>query len=257
MKQLGLDRYATLDSPIHRWEPRTKLIGLLILIFAFSAVREWWMLPLMYAIAAVLFLLSGLPRHYLLARLKLPGYFIAFLVILLPFISGSTELWRLGPVALRAEGLLNALIIASRFLCIITVTLVLFGTAPFLTSIKALRSLGLPEILADMILLTYRYLFEMADTLQAMRTAIRLRGFDGSKFSRANLTTLASLIGSMLVRSYEQAEQVYKAMVLRGYGTGKLAGADFPAGTRDFVLCGASVLLAVVIVGGQLLLGSA
>lgn len=254
MKQLGLDRYATLDSPIHRWEARTKLIGLLVLIVAFSTVQDWRLLPVLYLITAALFLLSRLPFDYLLSRLKLPGYFIAFLVILLPFISGSTELFRVGPLALRQEGLMNALIIASRFICIITVTLVLFGTAPFLTSIKALRSLGLPDLLADMILLTYRYLFEMADTLQAMRTAIRLRGFNGSKFSRDNLTTLASLIGSLLVRSYEQAEQVYKAMVLRGYGTATTAKQEFSTTRWDITLCGISVLLAVILVGGQLFL---
>lgn len=256
MKQLGLDRYATLDSLIHRWEPRAKLIGLLILIVAFSTLRDWRLLPFLYLITAILFWLSQLPYQYLLSRLKLPGYFIAFLVILLPFISGSTELVRFGPLVLRQEGLMNALIIASRFTCIITVTLVLFGTAPFLTSIKALRSLGLPDILADMILLTYRYLFEMADMLQAMRTAIRLRRFDGSKFSRENLVTLASLIGSLLVRSYEQAEQVYKAMVLRGYGTRNVDLDGFSTSMRDTLLCGVSVMLAILLIGSQLILST-
>jgi cobalt/nickel transport system permease protein len=251
VKQLGLDRYATLDSPIHRWEARSKLVGLLVLIFAFSAIRDWRLVPFMYGVTAILFWSSRLPFGYLLSRLKLPGYFIAFLVVLLPFISGSTELLRLGPLALRQEGLLNALIIASRFICIITVTLVIFGTAPFLTSIKALRALGLPDILADMILLTYRYLFEMADTLAAMRTAIRLRGFDRSQFSRKNLNTVASLIGSLLVRSYEQSEQVYRAMVLRGYGTGKLTSDSFVTRAKDVVLCCAALGAATALMFGQ------
>lgn len=255
MTQLGLDRYANLDSLIHRWEPRTKLIGLLVLIFAFSTIQDWRLLLPMYLITAILFFLSKIPAHFLRSRLKLPGYFIAFLVILLPFISGSTELFRIGPLALRQEGLLNALIIASRFICIIAVTLVLFGTAPFLTSIKALRSLGLPDILADMILLTYRYLFEMADTLQAMRTAIRLRGFNGGKFSLENLKTLASLIGSLLVRSYEHAEQVYSAMILRGYGSGQMTAQAFSATPFDMVLTSLVIGLAVALAVGQWLLG--
>ena len=254
MKQFGLDRYATLNSPIHHWEPRTKLIGLLVLIFAFSAIQDWWLLPAMYVVTAIIFFLSQLPLPYLLGRLQLPGYFIATLVLILPFISGSTELLRLGPLAIRAEGVVNAIVIASRFLCIITVTLVIFGTAPFLTSIKALRSLGLPEILADMILLTYRYLFEMADTLAAMRTAIRLRGFDGSKFSRKNLNALASLIGSLLVRSYEHAEQVYKAMVLRGYGSGRVMSYQVALRGRDLLFCATTIAIAVALVGVQWLL---
>lgn len=256
MIQFGLDQYATLDSPLHRWALRTKLIGLIVLIFAFSAVREWWLLPFMILIAGGLFALAQLPFHYLALRLKLPGYFIAFLVILLPFISGTTELVRLGPVALRAEGLLNAVVIAVRFICIITVTLVLFGTAPFLTTVKALRSLGLPPILADMILLTYRYLFEMADMLSAMRVAIRLRGFDGSRFSRKNLHTLAALIGSLLVRSYEQAEHVYKAMILRGYGNRQLAPESRVVQKKDLLFCAVVIVLALALMGMQLLSGN-
>lgn len=254
MTQLGLDRYANLDSLIHGWEPRTKLVGLLVIIFAFSTIQDWRLLLPMYLITAALFLLSKLPVHFLGSRLKLPGVFIAFLVILLPFISGSTELFRVGPIALRQEGLFNAWIIASRFICIIAVTLVLFGTAPFLTSIKALRGLGLPDILADMILLTYRYLFEMADTLQAMRTAIRLRGFDGGKFSMDNLKTLSSLIGSLLVRSYEQAEQVYNAMILRGYGSGRMTADGFRTTAVDIGLTVIAIGLAVGLVGAQWIL---
>lgn len=255
MEQLGLDQYAHLRSPIHRWESRAKLIGLVVLIFAFSAVRDVRLLPAMYGVTALLFALSRLPGSYLLGRLKLPGYFLLFLVLLLPFVSGETVLWQLGPLALRWEGILNAVIIASRFLCIITVTLVLFGTSPFLTSIKAMRSLGLPPILADMILLTYRYLFEMADMLATMRTAIRVRGFDGSQLNRRSLSTLASLVGSLLVRSYEQAEQVYNAMILRGYGADRAAAYEHRTGTYDMVLCGAAISVAVIFVVAQFFLG--
>lgn len=255
MEQFGFDQYAHLRSPIHRWEPRAKLIGLVVLVFAFSAIQDVRLLPAMYGVTALLFALSRLPISYLGQRLKLPGYFLLFLVLILPFISGETVLWQMGPLALRLEGIWNAVIIASRFLCIITVTLVLFGTSPFLTSIKAMRALGLPPILADMILLTYRYLFEMADMLSTMRTAIRVRGFDGSQFNRRNLSTLASLVGSLLVRSYEQAEQVYNAMILRGYGAMRANAYEHKTGTYDMVLCGTAISIAILFVVVQYLLG--
>ncbi len=255
MRQLGLDAYATLDSPLHRWDVRAKLVGLLVLIFAFAAVRDVRLLPAMFLVTAMLFALSRLPLSYLLTRLRLPGLFIAFLVILLPFIAGETVLARLGPLTLRQEGLADALAIAARFVCIITLTLVLFGTAPFLRSIKALRSLGLPDILADMVLLTYRYLFEMAEMFSTMRTAVRLRGFRGDKLNRRNLSTLASLIGSLLVRSYEQAEQVYNAMILRGYGANAAVLNEFHTTRRDVALSVLCVVVALAFVAGQWWLG--
>ena len=53
------------------------------------------------------------------------------------------------------------------------------------------------------------------------------------------------------MRSYEQAEQVYKAMVLRGYGAGQIAGSQVAIQTGDWVLCIGVVLVAVGLVVTQ------
>ena len=63
---------------------------------------------------------------------------------------------QLGSLTVKSEGCWQALLISVRFFCILTVSLVMFGTAPFLSSIKAMRSLGLPRVIVDMSLLSYR-----------------------------------------------------------------------------------------------------
>jgi len=214
----GLDAYAYLKSPIHRWEPRCKLIALLALIFAFAFVQQLILLPAMVLVTLSYYAISRLPGAFLLKRLRYPGFFLAAIAVLLPFNVGNIVIWQLGFLSLRQEGLLALILIVTRFLCILTVGLILFGTAPFLTSIKAMRSLGLPSVLADMMLLSYRYIEQFGEDLARMQTAMRLRGFRANKLSRRNLTVLASLAGSLLVRSYEQSQQVYQAMILRGYG---------------------------------------
>jgi cobalt/nickel transport system permease protein len=214
----ALDTYAHLDSPIHRWEPRCKLVALFALIFAFSFVQQLSLLPVMIAVTIAYFIASKLPVSFLLTRLRYPGFFLAAIAILLPFTVGDTILFQLGFLALRVEGLIALYLIATRFICILTISLILFGTAPFLTHIKAMRSLGLPSLLADMMLLSYRYIEQFGNDLKTMQRAMRLRGFRASKLSFRNLSVLASLAGSLLVRSYDQSEQVYKAMSLRGYG---------------------------------------
>ena len=45
---LWIDEYAHLDSPLHRWNPRGKLLGLFALIFAFSLVSDVRFLPVMF-----------------------------------------------------------------------------------------------------------------------------------------------------------------------------------------------------------------
>lgn len=217
--KFALDRYARLDSPIHRWEQPSKFVALMTLIFAFSGVRALWLLPPMLAVTAVLLGLSRLPLRFWLSRLRYPGVFIGTVVLLLPFAVGETVLVEVGGIALRQEGCAAALLLAVRFVCILTVGLVLFGTAPFLQSLKALRALGLPGTIVDMALLAYRYLESIGDILAAMQRALRLRGWRGDRFSRRNLKLLAALAGGLLVRSYEQSQRVYQAMILRGYGS--------------------------------------
>ena len=219
--KLVLDRYAYLDSPLHRWQHEYKLVGLLSLIFAFAFVQNIWLLPIMVLITCILFTLSRIPSSFLLKRLRYPSWFILGVMIFLPFISGSEVILQLGYLTIKEEGCWQALLISVRFFCILTVSLVLFGTAPFLSSIKAMRSLGLPRVIVDMTLLSYRYLEELGETVTTMQRAMKLRGFQPHGFSRRNLEVFARLTGSILIRSYDRSLRIYQAMILRGYGSQK------------------------------------
>jgi len=256
--KLGLDEHAHLDSPLHHWETRYKLVGLMVLIFAFSFVQDLRLLPAMLVVTFALYSVSRLPLSYLLTRLRAPGFFLLIVAVLLPFLSGSTVILRIGSLALRQEGCLDLLLIVTKFVSILTTGLVLFGTAPFLAIIKAMRALGLPPVLADMTLLSYRYLYEIGDDLETMETAMGLRGFRARRSGRGGhkamplLGVLASLAGTILVRSYEQSERVYKAMVLRGYGHSPRPRDEFQACPRDVVGLGGVLVLAAGFVAAEI-----
>ena len=244
--KLLLDEYAHLDSPLHRWEPRCKLVAFIALIFAFSFVRDIRLLPAMFVVSFALYAVSRLPVSFLVTRLRFPGFFMLMMAVLLPFLSGQTVLLRIGPLALRQEGCLDLVLIVARFGCILTVGLILFGTASFSTTIKAMRALGLPPILADMTFFSYRYIYEIGNDLEAMETAMGLRGFREHRLDGRSLGVLAALAGSILVRSYEQSERVYKAMILRGYGQPTRPIDDFQVRRRD----AASLVVALIVAAG-------
>ena len=230
--QIQIDEYAHLNSWIHRWDPRYKLVAIAGLIFAFAFVESLWLLPVMVAITVGLYGTSRLPLRFLGQRLRYPGLFLLGIVLLLPWQAGETVLWQWGTLALRQEGLAAVLLIGCRFLCILTTGLVLLGTMSFLTTIKAMRALGLPPVLSDMTLLTYRYLFEVTDNLKTMQRAMRLRGYGAGQHPRPqrsrppnpkhshthqhehrhhrsglpalrDINRLASLTGTLFIRSYE------------------------------------------------------
>ncbi|MGK7911250.1 MAG: cobalt ECF transporter T component CbiQ [Synechococcus sp.] len=218
MKSIAIDTYSHLDSPLHRWDARAKLIGLFAIMLAFASIQQLVLLPLLMLLSGLAYWLSKLPYHFWRDRLRWPGRLLFMLALVLPFAGGQVEWLRLGPIAIYQDGVMTLLQVTTRAISILTVGLVLFGTTPFPTLISATRSLGLPAILADMGLLTYRYLYDLGSTLDTMQTALRLRGLRITRLQRSQVPVVASLIGSLLVRSYDQSERIYCAMRLRGYG---------------------------------------
>ena len=249
-----IDAFAGLKSPIHQWDSRLKIVGLLTLIVAFASVRDWRSLPVLILLTVIIYGTSRLPWHVLRHRLAIPGYVIAALIIFLPFISGETILASLGPINLRLEGLTLAALIAVRLFCIVTLAFVMFGTDSFIRTIAALRALRFPDIMADMVLLTYRYLNEINGFFAQMQTAARIRGFQGRAFSLSNVGTLAALVGHLFIRSYEKSERVYKAMVLRGYGATGVRPGEFVATSKDYGKTAVCVLAALLLLVGDRLL---
>ena len=225
---------------LSRWEPRLKLLGMCCLVFAFAAVQDIWLLPLMLTITLIVFILSSLPASYLASRMRLPGLFLLVMALVIPFFSGDTVLVKLGPLSLKQEGSLTMLLIAVKFFSIITVAAVLFASANISVLVGAMRNMGMPSLLADMLIFTHRYIYQLAEDIQRARTAARLRGtrLRSPRFIR----TTAYIVGSLLVRSHEQAERVLQAMTLRGYGNREAVARKRKPHTADllaFSVCAA------------------
>ncbi|ADH87335.1 cobalt ECF transporter T component CbiQ [Desulfurivibrio alkaliphilus] len=232
---------------LQRWDARFKLLGLLALVLAIATINDPALLPLVLAIPLVLAFFSGLPPSFLLRRLRYPSLLIMLLLLWLPLAVGETPWLSWGPVTLYQEGLVAALLICGRFLGIILSALVVFNTTPLATTLKAMRALGLPWVLVDMALLTLRYLQVLRHDLHQMRTVMRSRGWQ-NRLRAGNLQTIAWLTGSLLLRSYERADWIYRAMRLRGYGHSNSRSPEFQAGALDFLLLAFTLGTALLLV---------
>lgn len=222
---------------------RIRLASLFILSLALSSIDELRAVPIMIALAVIVWAMSGLSLGYLIKRLRYPSILIFMFVAMLTFFAGGTDLYVLGPLRVREEGLRAAALLASRFYSILTLTIACFSVTTLLGNIRAMRGLGMPYILVDIALLMARYLEVLAADIERMSIAMRLRGYKSKKWSLETVKTSAWLAGSMLVRSYDRAEGVYKAMRLRGYGYEPAKKPRHPLHAADWL-----VLLAVIII---------
>lgn len=211
----GVNNYLDINSPLHRWETRLKIITLAVLILCISILNSITLLSLLFLLSIILYKVSKLPVKMLLKRIIIPGIFVLVSCIFILLASNGDIVFKLWIFSITMNGIIEFFRIMLRFISIFTLITVLFETSKIMDLIKAMNTLGLSGILTDIMLFTFRYIFQLADNLYAMQTAMKLRGF---KFNSVkDIKNIACLIGTLFVRSYEQSRRVYDAMILRGY----------------------------------------
>lgn len=255
-----LDQYRHADSPVHRLDPRVKLVAVLAFILAcaltpdgawpaFVALALLWLavtlvadvspglllrrgliaLPFMLAAVTVLFSISGNP----------------LLVIPLPFTDHT--------LAITDNGVVRFFTIMFKSWLSVLMALLLSATTIFPDIMRGLRGIGVPNVLVGVIGFMYRYIFVLGDEVLRLmrgREARMARGPAGQKhggtvFWRARI--VGGMVGSLFVRSLDRSDRVYNAMASRGY-TGEIIWPDKPAlHGADFAWAGAFLVVLVVI----------
>lgn len=218
----------------------------LLLAFGFAAVRRVETLPLVFGAALVVAFAARRPRQ-VLRGLRGPLALAAGFLLALPLMSGQTEMWRLGPLRVRAEGLEAGLLVAGRLLAIATATLALLATLPAHRLAIALRGLGAPAVVADLALLTLRYVDELREEAARAHLARRLRG-GGARWR--DLSDHGAMLAAALIRGHRRAEAVWAAMRLRGHGAALVAPQPAPT-ARDAAGVALAALVAMAAVAAD------
>jgi len=203
-------------SLLHRLDPRAKLP----LVAAFALVvglSPGWEAPwLGLGLGVLLVLLGRLGWGALLVRAAAVNLFVAFLWLFLPWrLEVGQGAWGLS-LGYHPEGLALAGLITVKVNAVFLVMYSLLGTSSVGEVLHALAHFRLPAKLVTIFLLFHRYLFLIHQEYHRLRRAMRARCFDPA----TNLHTyrsFAQLVGMLLVRSYDRAERVYRAMLCRGF----------------------------------------
>lgn len=221
-----IDRFAHLDSLVHRWDPRWKLACLFLLMLSMGLERPGsrdhpsWEADLPPALGCLGFsvaivLLARLPFALILTRLRGVAWFFAVVLIIFP-LTYPGEKTLIGFVPVSSTGFLVAFLMVLRAFAILLLAIPAFGTSRFDVTMKALRRLRFPAPLVQIILFTYRYFFVYSDQLRRMLIAARARGFH----PRPDLHTLriaGNGLGILLVESIERTQRIHGAMKCRGF----------------------------------------
>ena len=235
MHHVVLDLWSRGSSPLHRFDPRAKIIALFVFLIALATARRG--IPLLgsglMAVLALGFLWGRIPlsKALLRAGLILPftGVFVA-----ISWLAGDPG----RALSLAVKSYLSALAV-----------ILVVATTPLPVLLAGFRSLGAPSFILQVGQFLYRYLFVISEEAQHMRKAAAARGASvrqwvaqGERF-RASAGALAVLFA----RSYSRAEDVHHAMLARGFSGNLpvLEASRFRRSDWLFAITGSALVLIV------------
>jgi cobalt ECF transporter T component CbiQ len=248
---------------LQRLDPRVKLVSLLGLLLVTAFVRNVSVLVVLYGATLVLAAVSAISLGFFLERVWLFVPIFTGIVVLpatLSFITPGQIVVPLGtwfgtPVGVTSEGLWAAAIIVTRVATSISLVVLLTLTTPWNRLLASLRSLRVPKMFVLVLGMAYRYLFHLLGSVTDMYTARQARAAGAEVDVRSGRRFVTASAGALFGKAHALSEEVYLAMVSRGY-TG-----DFrtlrPARLRpvDFVWIAGSVVASVVVLGIDRALG--
>jgi len=91
-------------------------------------------------------------------------------------------------------------------------------TTPWADVLKSLRALRTPQVFVLVLSMTYRYIFLFLHTANGMLLAARARG--GPDERRRAARWITGTMGNLMSRAFKMSNDVYAAMLARGF-TGK------------------------------------
>lgn len=250
-----LDRLAAGDTPLHRLDPRAKVLATLIFILCVVSFGRYELSALIpfFIFPACLIAAGRLPAGYLAAKVALVAPFALAIGIFNPFFDRAVLL-QLGPVGVSG-GWISFASILVRTALTVGAALSLTALTGFAPICRALVRLGMPKAFAMQLLFLYRYLFVLVEEGGRAARARELRSF-GRKGS--GLASYASLLGHLLLRTWQRAERMHMAMLARGYDGSFPCGAKGRFGLAElfFLLFWSALCVTLRVYNGAHFLGS-
>ena len=227
LKDITLGQFFPGDTFIHRLDPRTKLIAVILYIVALFNAKGVITYAMVMAVLVLCILVSRVPFRSLTRGLKPIYIIVAFTAIMNLFFTSGTPLgtgWLLSHIT--QEGLRSAIYMILRIVMLIMGTFLLtYTTSPIsLTDgleslLSPLKKLRLPiHELAMMMSIALRFIPTLIEETDKIMSAQKARGADfesGNIFQRAR--ALVPILVPLFISAFRRADELATAMECRCY----------------------------------------
>lgn len=248
------------ESPVHRLDPRTKIVvtgGLVVVLFF---LYRWPAFALVGVLLMGGLLVAGIPPRLLWRSLRSILAIIAFTFVLQLFMTPGPVWFRLGPLTATWPGLRMGMVTAGRLvLLILSTSLLTFTTSPIALTdgleylLRPLRRVGVPaHEIAMMMSIALRFIPTLLEEAEKIMKAQMARGADfqsGNVIRRAR--SMVPILVPLFVGAFRRADDLAMAMEARCYrgGEGRTRLRVLRMGASDLAaLAGSAVVMAAALI---------
>ncbi len=230
LKDITLGQYFPGNSPIHRLDPRTKLLGLVVYISALFLAGGWISYGLMLALLLGCIAVSGVPAKAFVRGMKPLVLILIFTGILnLFFTVGEKPLFQWWVITVYPEGIVRTVQMLLRILMLISGTFLLTYTTSPIALTDGLESLLSPlkvirvpvHELSMMMCIALRFIPTLIEETDKIMAAQKARGAD---FETGKLTqrvkALVPILVPLFISAFRRADELATAMECRCYHGG-------------------------------------
>ena len=231
LKDITLGQYFPGNSLVHRLDPRTKLIAVILYIVALFLAKSFLSYGVMLGLLAASIRISRVPLKSILRGMK-PVLIIAIFTALLNlfYTPGEHVLVKVWVLTITLEGVLNAFFMVVRIMMLIAGTFLLtYTTSPILLTdgienlLSPLKKVRVPvHELAMMMSIALRFIPTLIEETDKIMSAQRARGADfdsGNLIQRAK--ALIPLLVPLFISAFRRADELAVAMECRCYHGGE------------------------------------
>ncbi len=233
MRHSFIDRFSDRKSFLHSLDPRVKFIIAIIIILNIITTgnNDYISFLIYFFIIIILILISNVPLGYIFSRS----------LVIIPFVL----LISIFNIFFREDGIIIFYNIAIRTFLSILSMILLSSTTDFVSLLKGLERMKIPDIFIQMLSFMFRYLFVIMDEMLKLKMARDTRYFGGRIINQ--IKVFGNIIGVLFIRSYERAERIYNSMLARGFNGEIITMNELRFSKRDYIslILSISVLICV------------
>ena len=230
LKDITLGQYFPGSTPIHRLDPRSKLIWLVGYIVALFLAKNWMGYALMLLILAAESAAARIKPKTLLSGLKPLLFIVLFTGVINLFYGSGEPLVEFWVFKITASGIRTAIFMVLRIMLLVCGTFLLtYTTSPLqLTDgleqlLAPLKKLRVPvHELAMMMSIALRFIPTLIEETDKIMSAQKARGasFDTGKLTE-RAKALIPLLVPLFVSAFRRADELATAMECRCYHDGE------------------------------------